>query len=100
MVDERRTTLIVAPPGSQFGAQLARELERLGHEVVEVSDWQAALVAAAGCPPDVVVFDSRFPATEGSSRQRLLAQLQQRRPSLVVIGLGGTAPADPSGEDP
>lgn len=100
MVDERRTTMIVTPPGSEVVARFARELARLGHDVIEAADWQAALDAADGRPPDIVVFDPRVSAAGGPSRQSALAQLQARHPDLVVIGLGGADAPTPSGGEP
>lgn len=56
--------------------ELMREiLEGLGHEVVEATNGEEAVAAAAGCAPDLVILDIQMPKMDGITALRHLRAL-------------------------
>jgi CheY-like chemotaxis protein len=49
---------------------LARRLVRHGHDVITAANGRAALVAARGCRPDVILMDLNMPIMDGRAALR------------------------------
>ena len=66
-------------------------LERLGHEVIAVSDGDDAVRAATEQPFDVVFLDIQMPRMSGFAAARAIRQLGDIGRRLRIVGLSAMA---------
>lgn len=83
--------ILIADDEPTFRAFLADVLEGAGHEVLEVGDGEAALVALGREPFDLVLSDQRMPRLDGLGLVRRLGSLAGA-PRVVLITAFGTIP--------
>jgi CheY-like chemotaxis protein len=80
--------VLVAEDEPQVRALVRAALEVDGHRVLEAGDGAAALAAARGRPPGLVLCDLGLPGVGGLE---VLRQLRRECPGLPVVALSGGA---------
>ena len=72
---------------------LAAALRERGYEVAVAHDYQSALAAATGKPPELAVVDLKFPGGSGLSLVKKLVDLNPNMRVVVLTGYGSIATA-------
>jgi two-component system response regulator RegA len=72
---------------------LARALQRRGYHITVAHDYQSALAAAAGNPPEFAVVDLKFPGGSGLCLVKKLVDLDRHTRVVVLTGYGSIATA-------
>jgi two-component system response regulator RegA len=72
---------------------LAAALQRRGYNVTVAHDYQAALAAAVGNPPEFAVVDLKFPGGSGLCLVKKLVDLDPHTRVVVLTGYGSIATA-------
>jgi CheY-like chemotaxis protein len=69
---------------------LSAWMARLGVQVQTASNGDAALQQLSQSPFDMVLMDMHMPGLTGPQTARLMRQLPQANPALLIVGLSGT----------
>src|SRR5262249_33438167 len=80
--------VLVVDDSPDCAESLALLLRSWGYEAVVTSDGHAALEAAHGCPPDVVLFDLALPGMDGYQLARRLRRIAGMERALLVAVTG------------
>jgi two-component system response regulator RegA len=72
---------------------LESALQRRGYKVSVAHDFQSAVAAAAGNPPEFAVVDLKFPGGSGLSLVKNLVDLDRHMRIVVLTGYGSIATA-------
>jgi signal transduction histidine kinase/CheY-like chemotaxis protein len=95
---EKQSALRILLADDQEDVRLltTHQLERIGHEVVAVSDGKAALESAKGGRFDIIFLDEEMPHLSGVEVARSIRELQnhQEKRSAVVALTGNNTPQD------
>jgi CheY-like chemotaxis protein len=86
-----RQKILVVEDDEDVRLSIVQSLEILGHEVVGVSDAEAALAALEHQTPTLLVVDYVMPGMNGAE---LIRAVQQQRPEIAVILATGYADMD------
>jgi two-component system response regulator RegA len=86
-------SLLLVDDDEVLCAVVARALQKRGFNVIVVHDYQAALAAAAGNPPEFAVVDLKFPGGSGLSLVKELVDLDPQTRVVVLTGYGSIATA-------
>ncbi len=91
--EKRVGRILVADDEEGVRTFLAEALERTGHEVTQVADGAAALLAVREEPFDVVLTDLRMPGTDGMTVVRTVRTQQADVEVIVLTAFGDVATA-------
>ncbi len=95
--DAARQSVLLAEDNNTNRFVATRMLERLGYEVVSVTDGRAAVEAVRERRYDIVLMDMMMPEMDGLTATRMIRALPASQAGVPVIGL--TANASPADED-
>jgi two-component system response regulator AtoC len=91
--EKRVGRVLVADDEEGVRTFLAESLERAGHEVMQVADGEAALLAAHDEPFDVILTDLRMPGADGMTVVRTVRTEQPDVEVIVLTAFGDVASA-------
>ena len=91
--EKRVGRVLVADDEEGVRTFLAESLERVGHEVTQVADGEAALLAARDEPFDVILTDLRMPGADGMTVVRTVRTEQPDVEVIVLTAFGDVATA-------
>jgi len=95
--DAARQSVLLAEDNNTNRFVATRMLERLGYEVVSVTDGRAAVEAVRERRFDIILMDMMMPEMDGLTATRMIRALPAGQAGVPVIGL--TANASPADED-
>ena len=92
-LDNQLPNLLLVDDDEILCSVLAAALRERGYNVTVAHDYQSALAAAAGNPPELAVVDLKFPGGSGLSLIKKLVELNPDARVVVLTGYGSIATA-------